>query len=182
MSNVLNGENFKIARTGFSLTCLACLTAKQRRNALKKNKTGHHIASGPSGDLSDPSLENEDNDEQEIFSLLSELSIDTFLDTISDTEENVSSLLACVDLSSLKSEGPRTKADALAKSIWEQIKYQFVYHSVYHSKQFPTARYMYHCSLKYMSTSISQKRAGMKVQNYVTRMQWILSTAMADYS
>ncbi|KAF8224842.1 hypothetical protein L208DRAFT_1425713 [Tricholoma matsutake] len=64
-------------------------------------------------------LDEEDSDEQENFSLLSELSIDAFLDAISDAEEGVSSLLACVDLSSL---------------------------SVYHSKQFPTARYMYHCS------------------------------------
>jgi hypothetical protein len=143
-SKVLNGDNFKIARTGFSLTCLACLTAKQRKNALKKNGTGHHIASGTSGDLSDSSLD--DNDEQENFSLLSELSIDAFLDTISDAEGGVSSLLACVDLSSLKSEGPREKADTLTKSVWERIKYRFVYHSVYHSKQFPTARYMYHCS------------------------------------
>ena len=114
---------------------------------MKKNGTGLKIASQVSGDLSDSSLDDEEDiDEQENYSLLSELSIDAFLDTISDTEGNVSSLLACVDLSSLKSERPREKADSLAKSVWDQIKYRFVYHSVYHSRWFPTARYMYHCS------------------------------------
>jgi hypothetical protein len=34
----------------------------------------------------------------------------------------------------------------LAKSVWDKTKYRFVYHSVYHSRRFPTARYMYHCS------------------------------------
>ena len=143
----LNGDNFKIARDGFSLTCLACLTARQKKFALKKKGTGQSIASGISGDLSDSSIEEKEENEGEMFSLLSELSIDAFLGVISDTEGDVSSLLACVNLSSLQglnSEGPREKADALAKKVWQQIKYRFVYHSVYYSKQFPTARYMYH--------------------------------------
>ena len=116
---------------------------------MKKNGTGHQIASQVSGDLSDSSPDDEDDiDGQENYSLLSELSIDAFLDMVSDTEGDISSLLACVDLSSLKSEleGPREKADFLATSVWEHTKYRFVYHSVYHSKQFPTACYMYHCS------------------------------------
>jgi hypothetical protein len=147
----LNGDNFKMARNGFSLTCLICLTARQKKFALKKkDKTGQPIASGVSGDCSDSNIdEEEDEDEGEIFSLLSELSIDAFLGAISDTEGNVSSLLACVNLSSLKglnSKGPREKADALAKKVWQQIKYRFVYHSVYHSRKFPTACYRYHCS------------------------------------
>ena len=61
---------------------------------------------------------------------------------ITDTGGNVSSLLACVNLSSL---GPREKADALANQVWEQIKYRFVYHSVYYSRKFPNACYRYHC-------------------------------------
>jgi len=148
-SKDLNGDNFKVARTGFSLTCLTCLTARQKKFALKKNGTGHNLASGTSGNLSesDSSLDHEDDDdEQDNFSLLSELSIDAFLDTISETDGNVSSLLACVDLFYFKFSRPRKKADSLAKSLWDQIKYRFVYHSVYHSWQFPTACYMYHCS------------------------------------
>jgi hypothetical protein len=143
----LNGDNFKITRAGFSLTCLTCLTARVKRFAEKKNGTGHKIFSETSGDLHDSSLDDEeDDDEQGKFSLLSELSIDAFLDTISDTGGDIPSLLACVDLTSLKGAESREKADFLAKSVWDQIKYRFVYHSVYHSKQFPTARYMYHCS------------------------------------
>jgi hypothetical protein len=146
-SKDLNGDNFKVTRAGFSLTCLTCLTARVKKFAVKKNGTGDKIASETSGGLYDSSLDDEeDDDEQEKFTPLSELSIDAFLDTISDTGGDISSLLACVDLSSLKSEGPREKADFLAKSVWDRIKYRFVYHSVYHSKQFPTARYMYHCS------------------------------------
>ena len=150
-SKDLNGDNFKIARDGFSLTCLTCLTARQKKFVLKKKKgTGQSVASGISGDLSDSSIdEEEDEDEGEKFSLLSELSVNAFLGAISDTEGDVSSFLACVNLSSLEglnSEGPRRKADALAKMVWQQIKYRFVYHSVYHFKRFPSARYMYHCS------------------------------------
>ena len=104
------------------MTCFICLTARQKKFALKKkDKTGQPIASGVSGDCSDSNIdEEEDEDEGEIFSLLSELSIDAFLGAISDTEGNVSSLLACVNLSFLKglnSKGPREKADALAKKV-----------------------------------------------------------------
>ena len=129
---------------------MACSTARQKKFALKKKKgTGQSIASGISGDLSDSSIEEKEENEGKMFSLLSELSIDAFLGAIFDTEGDVSSLLACVNLSSLQSlnsERPRGKADALAKKVWQQIKYRFVYHSVYYSKQFPTARYMHHCS------------------------------------
>jgi len=135
---ILDGDNFKIAKTGFLLTCLTCLTAKQKKLALKKHETGH-IDSGTSGDLSDS-----DPDDEDGFSVLSELSIDAFLGTLS--EGDVSSLLAWVDLSSLSAEGSRAKADALAKLVWDQIKYRFVYHNVYHSRQYPTACYRYHCS------------------------------------
>ena len=96
---------------------MPCLTAKQRKNTLKKNIAGHHIASGTSRDLSDSSLDDEE-----------------------DEDEQENSLLACVYLSSLKSEGPRGKADTWSKSSINLCT------TVCHSKQFPTACYMYHCS------------------------------------
>jgi hypothetical protein len=40
----LNGDNFKITRAGFLLTCLTCLTARVKKFAVKKNGTGDEIA------------------------------------------------------------------------------------------------------------------------------------------
>ena len=138
----LNGDNFKITRAGFSLTCLTCLTARVKKFAVKKNGTGDKMASETSG-----GLYNSSPDDEEDYDDPSELSIDAFLDTISDTGGGVSSLLACADLSSLKPEGPRKKADFWQKLCGTKSStdlYITVY--IYHSKQFPTACYMYHCS------------------------------------
>jgi hypothetical protein len=115
------------------------------------------------------------------FCLLSELSIDAFLGAISDTEGNVSSLLACVNLSSLKglnSKGPREKADAQAKKCGNKSSTDLctTVYTIQESFQLHATGTI---APKCISVSISQRKADMKVQSYVIRMQWTLLTAMA---
>jgi hypothetical protein len=168
----LNGDNFKITRAGFSLTCLTCLTARVKKFAVKKNGTGDKMASETSG-----GLYNSSPDDEEDYDDPSELSIDAFLDTISDTGGGVSSLLACADLSSLKPEGPREKAD-----FWQKLCGTKSSTDLYITQNSSQLHAICTIAPKCVSTSTSQGRADVKVQSHVTRMQWILLIAMAGCS
>ena len=115
----LDASNYKaglIAGT-FSKTCLPCLAQTSEKYTLKK--TRKEKKENPEN----PDLRGEDEDQ---WVGLSKLKLDLFLETIS--ADNVTSFTALVDISSLicGEIALRGKADLLAKSIWNRLKYRFM--------------------------------------------------------
>jgi hypothetical protein len=102
-------------REGFSKLCRLCLEKRSQQAAEKKHRDSNkENLPAPNGDLSDLSI----------------VDLNIFLESLgslSDSED-VISLEACVDLSSLKTkaESERSIADSLAEKIWKQLKYRFV--------------------------------------------------------
>jgi hypothetical protein len=103
-------------REGFSRLCRLCLEKRSQQAAEKKHRDSNkeNLPAPTNGDLSDLSI----------------VDLHVFLESLgslSDSED-VISLEACVDLSSLKTkaESERSIADSLAEKIWKQLKYRFV--------------------------------------------------------
>ena len=108
-------SNFKLAREGFSKLCRLCLEKSSQQAAQKKHgDSNKENLPAPNGDPSDLSI----------------VDLNTFLESLGSFSdlEDVISLEACVDLSSLKTKADdeRIIADSLAGKIWEQLKYRFV--------------------------------------------------------
>ena len=72
--------------------------------------------------------EAEEESDEGLRKELDDLSVKKFLQTISDTLEDVHSFAAFIDISDLNlpdRENSRKKADALAKAIWQELGYRF---------------------------------------------------------
>ena len=119
----LDATEFKRTRDGFSTVCVKCLDqVAQTAARTKKDKAGKENPDGSS-----------DDEEEDEFTLrnihnLSEIDIESFLTTISATED-VHSFGALVNVSPIMKENLRECADALAELVWERLKYRFLYMS-----------------------------------------------------
>jgi hypothetical protein len=114
----LDASTFKVQRDGFSKTCLECLDKKKKTYATKK-----------SGNKENQAEEEDEEAEPEIddtadFVDMSAVNLDAFLASLAACEQ-VRSIVAHVDISSIQSSSMRETADRVAKAIWECLKYRF---------------------------------------------------------
>ena len=118
----LDATEFKRTRDGFSTVCQKCLNQIAQKSAQTKKEKGNK--ENPAGST--------DDEEEDEFTLrdiiLSEIDIESFLDTISATED-VHSFGALVNVSPIMKENLRECADALAELVWGRLKYRFMYMS-----------------------------------------------------
>lgn len=111
---------FKVTKDGFTANCNLCLLARHKR-FVRQKEADKNKENLPTTAPSDADHE----DDPEDFSQLTELSLDAFLNAITDAEK-FHSLSARVDVSSLTAEGPKDLANSLAKAIWDRLQYRFV--------------------------------------------------------
>ncbi|KAJ7222026.1 hypothetical protein C8J57DRAFT_1731677 [Mycena rebaudengoi] len=116
-------------------TCLVC----QRRNRDAAQNKKAHIEKENAAPMPDV-----DADEEADYGSLGLLPLGGFLDALAQQDDNLD-LEACVDISSASGDR-RGKADQLAASIWNRMKYRFVYHSKYEHRRTESTRFMYHCA------------------------------------
>ncbi|KAJ6563398.1 hypothetical protein DFH09DRAFT_1082448 [Mycena vulgaris] len=114
-------------------TCLVCMdrtrSAKQRQKDSGNNENA------------DPDADAEGEDAGHGLGILS---LHDFLDALTQEDNNLK-LEARINISSI-SGSRRQRADALAASIWSNMKYRFVYQSQYDHKRTESPRYIYHCA------------------------------------
>jgi len=113
----LDASNYKAGHNSgtFSKTCLPCLAQTSEKYTLKKTRKENK-----------ENPENLRGEDQDQWVSLSKLKLDLFLETISATD--VTSFTALVDISLLICSEIAFcgKADLLAKSIWNRLKYRFM--------------------------------------------------------
>jgi hypothetical protein len=113
---------FKQKRDGFNAVCKQC---SENRKAARDRKKAE--LEGDSGKENTPVTEDENEEEERLRKEMNNLTLEQFIDVLMATED-VRSLTTFVDLSGLELEdaSEREKADKLAETIWEQLKYRFV--------------------------------------------------------
>jgi hypothetical protein len=120
---------FKCICDGFSTACLKCLNQIQvaQTAARTKKEKGNKENPAQAG-----STDDEEDDEFTFRNIhnsnLSEIDIESFLETISATED-IHSFGAFVNVSPIMKENLRECADsdALAELVWRRLKYRFMY-------------------------------------------------------
>lgn len=123
----LDSTHFKAKRNGeFSTNCLDCLIARRRRHARTKESSSNKENTVPEEDEGEDDDESIGEDEETECSRLSVLELADFLDAISAVEE-IHSFTARVNTSSLNSEDLKERSNRLAKSIWDNMDYRFMY-------------------------------------------------------
>lgn len=114
-----DASEFKVQRDGFSKTCSDCLKKKQASFASKKTPNKENPA-----DDSNKEDDNEINDVNLLGAKAVEL--DAFLASLS-AYEDIKSISAYVNISSIQAPSMRETADKVAKAIWESLRYRFTY-------------------------------------------------------
>ena len=187
----LNASNYKAGRDVgiFSKTCLQCLAQTAEKYAMKKAKKDNNKENPQNPDSQDDNHADEDGSNQWLG--LSKLDLDLFLETIS--ADDLTSFSALVDISPLicGEMNLREKADLLAKTIWERLKYRFMSVSINKcllqltvnlaikalittSKHLPPALCI--TVRKGIPANTSRKKGKPRASN-VTRIGWIHSSA-----
>jgi hypothetical protein len=120
----LDATEFKRTRDGFSTACLKCLDQIAQTAARTKKEKGNK--ENPAGSTDGRSDEEEDEFTLRNIHNLSEIDIESFLDTISATED-VHSFGALVNVSPIMKENLRECAEELVGLVWGRLKYRFMY-------------------------------------------------------
>jgi recombinational DNA repair protein (RecF pathway) len=114
---------FKQKRDGFNAVCKQC---SENRKAARDRKKADSELEGTNKNTVTPTVTEDENEEEEhLRKEMNNLTLEQFINALMATED-VRSLTAFVDLTTLEGGNEREKADRLAEAIWEQLKYRFV--------------------------------------------------------
>ncbi|KAJ7581308.1 hypothetical protein C8J56DRAFT_794595 [Mycena floridula] len=141
VNKLLTAEHFKQKKDKtFGKTCFVCSRWLAKEYANKK-VSKENLSPAAASNQSSQDIEAKDDSE---FRHLPEVKLQDFLRVLA-TSQNVLSVTACVDITEIKETG-RECADLIAKNIWEQMNFRFVYHSKYDHRRSDSIRFMYHCA------------------------------------
>ncbi len=128
-TKTVNADHFKKIRDGYAAVCKQC-SEKRSRKRREDNLIKKKAAADDESESDDDDSNSDDEMDEELRAELGNLELEDFIRAVLDTED-VKSFAARVEMSwEGGSGGPemrRERADNLARKIWEDLEYRFVY-------------------------------------------------------